>query len=57
MSVHDFCHAGILFHHEQGEPGVCVVQIAYDVARSFQGAPGRAPLRNQKRLRRCVGDH
>ncbi len=43
MSVHEFCHAGIVFHVEQGEPGVCVAQIAYDVARSFQGTPRRTP--------------
>ena len=57
MSVHDLCHAGIVFDVEQGEPGVCVAQIAYDVARPFQGTPRRAPLRNQKGLRRGIGDH
>ena len=57
MSVHDFRHAGIVFHHEQGEPGVRVVQIAYDVARSLQGTSRRTPLRNQQGLRRRIGDH
>jgi len=57
MSVHDFRHAGIFFHHEQGEPGIRVVQIAYDIARSLQGTSRRTPLRNQQGLRRRIGDH
>src|SRR5690349_17172101 len=57
IGVHELRHAGIGFHVEQGEPGVCVVQIAYHVARSLQGSPGRTPLRDQKGLCRGVGDH
>ena len=57
MGVHELCHAGIVFHVEQGEPGVGLVQIAYDVARSLQGTARRTSLRNQEGLRGGVGDH
>ena len=45
----------VLNNVEQGSRGICVAQIAYDVAGPLQGTPGRAPSRNQERLRRGIG--
>ena len=57
MRVHEFRHAGVVFHVEQGEPGVGGIQIAYDVARSRKDTAGRSAGRNQHRLGGRVVDH
>ena len=49
-------HAWIFLDVEQGEPGVCVVQITYDIARSFQDTPRGTSLEPEGAAS-SVGDH
>ena len=57
MSVHELCHAGIVFDVEQGEPGLRATQSPYDVARLLQRTSRWSSGWNQEGLRGGVVDH